>query len=166
MYKERAIDRYEHSNLCRLFVPRAIRFSIMLLASAIWLFSLGHVLASPHTPLVHRDLVNSSACADTHLMLARGTTESYPGTLSTLATLIANGLSTTTTYEDVIYPATDETATDSYFIGRKSFASQLAAYAAACTKARIVVLSYSQVWIDQHILAVLQLLSLLCPRVL
>ncbi|KAI0151303.1 Alpha/Beta hydrolase protein [Pestalotiopsis sp. NC0098] len=90
-----------------------------------------------------RDVTNTTACAQNHLLLARGSTESYPGVLGDLASAVIDVLSNTT-YENVIYPATDETTTDSYFVGRTAFADQLGQYAEACPDSKIAVLSYSQ----------------------
>ncbi|PYI01236.1 alpha/beta-hydrolase [Aspergillus sclerotiicarbonarius CBS 121057] len=89
-------------------------------------------------------LMNSTECVDVHFVLARGTTESYPGTPFTMAEIVANGTSVTTNYESIIYPATTETESDSYFIGRAAVGSQVNSYAAACPESSIVLISYSQ----------------------
>ncbi|KAJ5949573.1 hypothetical protein N7454_001157 [Penicillium verhagenii] len=69
-------------------------------------------------------LVNSTACSNVHILIARGTTETYPGSLETLAELItANNADTT--YENLVYPATSETTTDSYHVGKKAARKQL-----------------------------------------
>lgn len=97
-----------------------------------------------------RSTINTTACADTHLIIARGSTESYPGTLGALADLIIGNITSgSADYENVIYPAVDETSSDSYFIGRAAFASQLKTYADACRDSKIVILSYSQVHTPQ-----------------
>ncbi|PWY96224.1 alpha/beta-hydrolase [Aspergillus sclerotioniger CBS 115572] len=89
-------------------------------------------------------LSNSTECADVHFMLARGTTESYPGTTYSLAELVSESLTVTNNYESIIYPAVSETASNSYFIGRAAVGTQVNRYAAACPDSRIVLLSYSQ----------------------
>lgn len=101
------------------------------------------ILPSLVTALTQRDLVNSTACADIHLILARGTTESEPGSLETLAELITDN-NPGTDYENVNYPATDETTTDSYFEGIVAATNQFTAYAELCLDSQIVVLAYSQ----------------------
>ncbi|KAJ5160425.1 uncharacterized protein N7482_007429 [Penicillium canariense] len=91
------------------------------------------------------ELVNSTACSNVHILIARGTTESYPGSLSTLAELItANNKDTT--YENLVYPATDETSTDSYHIGKTVVRKQLTSFVERCghSDSKLVVLAYSQ----------------------
>ena len=87
---------------------------------------------------------NSTACADVHFVLARGTTESYPGTPYSLASLVAQNTTLRTNYENIIYPAVSEDTSDSYFIGRAAVGAQMTAYARRCPQSQIVVLSYSQ----------------------
>lgn len=89
-------------------------------------------------------LLNSTDCADIHFMLARGTTEDYPGTTYTMAELVAENTTLSTNYENIIYPAVSETESDSYFIGRAAVGSQVNRYAADCPNSRIVLISYSQ----------------------
>lgn len=89
-------------------------------------------------------LVNSTACAPVHLLLARGTTETYPGSLETLAELVT-AANPGADYENIIYPATQETDTDSYPIGRAASRAQVTAYVEKCPDAKIVILAYSQV---------------------
>ncbi|PYI09836.1 alpha/beta-hydrolase [Aspergillus sclerotiicarbonarius CBS 121057] len=89
-------------------------------------------------------LSNSTDCADVHFVLARGTTESYPGITYSMAELIAENLTVTTNYESIIYPAVSETSSNSYFIGRAAVGTQVNSYAAACPDSRIVLISYSQ----------------------
>ncbi|KAJ5934831.1 hypothetical protein N7466_004378 [Penicillium verhagenii] len=90
-------------------------------------------------------LVNSTACSNVHILIARGTTETYPGSLETLAELItANNADTT--YENLVYPATSETTTDSYHVGKKAARKQLTSFVERCghTDSKLVVLAYSQ----------------------
>lgn len=89
-------------------------------------------------------LLNSTDCADIHFMLARGTTEDYPGTTYSMAELVAENTTLSTNYENIIYPAVSETESDSYFIGRAAVGSQVNRYAADCPNSRIVLISYSQ----------------------
>ncbi|KFY15735.1 hypothetical protein V491_05582 [Pseudogymnoascus sp. VKM F-3775] len=94
--------------------------------------------------LVQAALTNSTTCVDIHFMLARGTTESYPGTTYSMAELVAENTTLSSNYENIIYPAVDESGSDSYFIGRAAVGSQVNAYAKACPRAKIVLISYSQ----------------------
>ena len=77
-------------------------------------------------------------------MLARGTTEFYPGTTYSMAKLIAENLMLTTNYENIIYPTVSETSSNSYFIGRAAVGTQVNSYVASCPDSRIVLLSYSE----------------------
>ena len=77
-------------------------------------------------------------------MLARGTTESYPGTTYSMAELVAENTTLSSNYENIIYPAVDESGSDSYFIGRAAVGGQVNAYAKACPRSKIVLISYSQ----------------------
>ncbi|GME40139.1 hypothetical protein GTA08_BOTSDO12785 [Neofusicoccum parvum] len=86
---------------------------------------------------------NATGCAPVHLLLARGTTEGYPGTLGSLVDLVIDAVPGAD-YENIIYPATDETSTESYFEGRQAVAQQLSAYAGSCPESKIVFLAYSQ----------------------
>lgn len=87
---------------------------------------------------------NATACTPVHLFLARGTTEDYPGTLGSLADMVVDAVSGAE-YENIIYPATDESSTSSYFEGRQAVAQQLNAYVAKCPLSKIALLGYSQV---------------------
>ncbi|CAG8043575.1 unnamed protein product [Penicillium salamii] len=88
--------------------------------------------------------VNSTACVDVHFVLARGTTESYPGSTYSLASQVAQNTTLRTNYENIIYPAVSEDSSDSYFIGRAAVGRQVTAYARDCPQSQIVILSYSQ----------------------
>ncbi|KAL2827216.1 carbohydrate esterase family 5 protein [Aspergillus cavernicola] len=85
------------------------------------------------TGIQHSDtrLVNSTDCSNVHLLIARGTTEPYSGSLVALAESIAAN-NKYTTYEDLIYPATDETSTDSYHVGKNAARKQLTSFAKRC----------------------------------
>ncbi|KAJ5113785.1 hypothetical protein N7456_002319 [Penicillium angulare] len=105
----------------------------------------GHLATATPVQDATTQLVNSTACSNVHIMIARGTTESYPGSLETLAELISAN-NEQTTYENIIYPATDETSTNSYHVGKKAFDKQLTQFVELCgnTKSKLVVLAYSQ----------------------
>ncbi|KAJ6083891.1 hypothetical protein N7486_010691 [Penicillium sp. IBT 16267x] len=90
-------------------------------------------------------LVNSTACSNVHILIASGTTESYPGSLETLVELITAN-NPDTTYENLAYPPTSETTTDSYHVGKKAARKQLTSFVERCghTDSQLVVLAYSQ----------------------
>lgn len=121
-----------------------ISSSIMLTSFTTSLILVLPALAAARITHQSRALVNSTACAPVHLILARGTTEGYPGTLKTLAELITDA-NPGTDYESVIYPATDETSTNSYAEGLLAARNQFTAYAELCEDSKIVFLAYSQV---------------------
>ncbi|KAF7935577.1 hypothetical protein EAE99_002557 [Botrytis elliptica] len=108
--------------------------SLMLLLPALATARVAHQSRAP---------VNSTVCAPVHLIIARGTTESYPGTLESLAGLITDA-NPGTDYESVIYPATDETSTNSYAEGLVAAQDQFTAYAESCEDSKIIFLAYSQ----------------------
>lgn len=114
-------------------------FSTSLLSIGAVLFSAAATEACNSTTLV-----NSTACAPVHILMARGTTEGYPGTLESLAKLVAAS-NPGTTYESIIYPATQETSTNSYPIGRKASIEQITHYVQKCPESKVVVMGYSQV---------------------
>ena len=89
-------------------------------------------------------VTNSKDCAPVHMILGRGSTESVPGSLESLVTLITQDFPRAN-YENIDYPATDETISDSYFIGRVAATKQLISYCKKCPLSKIVLLGYSQV---------------------
>ncbi|KAF7541026.1 hypothetical protein G7054_g972 [Neopestalotiopsis clavispora] len=93
--------------------------------------------------LAHSANIARAACADVHLFLARGTTEGYPGTLGSLATLVTGSINGST-YENILYPATQEGSTPSYQEGIANGTAQVQAYATACPDSKLVLLGYSQ----------------------
>lgn len=95
-------------------------------------------------PAVSAALENSTECVDVHFIIARGSTESYPGTPYPVFEAVAANMTVTTNYESIIYPATNETSTDSYFVGVAAVGAQVNAYAEACPDAKLVLGSYSQ----------------------
>ncbi|KAJ5729779.1 uncharacterized protein N7483_004287 [Penicillium malachiteum] len=88
-------------------------------------------------------VTNSTACASVHMILGRGSTETVPGSLESLVTLVTADFPEAN-YENIDYPATDETTSDSYFLGRVAAAKQLIAYREKCPESKIVVLGYSE----------------------
>ncbi|KAI0174961.1 Alpha/Beta hydrolase protein [Pestalotiopsis sp. NC0098] len=84
-----------------------------------------------------------AACSDVHLFLARGTTEGYPGLLGSLTTLVTDAINGST-YENILYPATQEGSTPSYEEGIANGTAQVQAYAQACPDSKLVLLGYSQ----------------------
>ncbi|KAF2091203.1 carbohydrate esterase family 5 protein [Saccharata proteae CBS 121410] len=84
----------------------------------------------------------TTTCASIHIFLARGTTQSYPGEMITLAELvIANN--DDADYEDVEYPATWNYATSTKK-GYTAMVAQMTSYIDACPDAKVVLLGYSQ----------------------
>ncbi|KAI8307359.1 hypothetical protein K4K59_010950 [Colletotrichum sp. SAR11_240] len=94
------------------------------------------------TTFLPRQDVNTT-CADIHYFEARGTTLSYPGSLITVIDPLMEAFPNSN-YADIVYPATDETGSDSYFQGVANGAKQISEYAQSCPEATIVLLGYSQ----------------------
>lgn len=99
-------------------------------------------VTTAHSTVGHQE--HGVACADVHMMLARGTTESYPGLLGTLTDKVLDAIPGSD-YENIIYPATQEGSTPSYGEGIRNGTAQLKRYARACPESKIVLLGYSQV---------------------
>ncbi|KAK1658178.1 Alpha/Beta hydrolase protein [Colletotrichum godetiae] len=93
-------------------------------------------------PIARRQTLNTT-CADIHYFEARGTTLSYPGSLITVIDPLMDALPNSN-YEDIVYPATDESGSDSYFVGVRDGAKQIISYAEACPESKIVLMGYSQ----------------------
>lgn len=115
---------------------------MMFLRSAT--MAIGLHLLGRFLPVSAITLENSTACVDVHFVIARGSTQSYPGWPFDMFQLVADNMTASANYEDIIYPATNETSTDSYFVGRTAVGAQVNAYAAACPDSKIVLGSYSQ----------------------
>ncbi|EKG18199.1 Cutinase [Macrophomina phaseolina MS6] len=83
-----------------------------------------------------------TTCAAVHILIARGTTEEYPGDMGSLANLIIanNG---DADYENIIYPATFDYISSTRQ-GMSATMNQLTAYVEACPDSKIVLLGYSQ----------------------
>lgn len=93
-------------------------------------------------PLSTRQELNTT-CAPIHYIVARGTTEGYPGSLGSLVDILLAKFPDSN-YEDVIYPATQETSTNSYWEGLANATQQIKTYADACPDSKIAVMGYSQ----------------------
>ncbi|UQC76608.1 axe1 cleaves acetyl side chain groups acetyl xylan [Colletotrichum lupini] len=92
--------------------------------------------------LASRQTLNTT-CADVHYFEARGTTLPYPGSLITVIDPLMKAFPNSN-YEDIVYPATDESGSDSYFVGVRDGAKQIISYAEACPESKIVLMGYSQ----------------------
>lgn len=85
----------------------------------------------------------NTTCDNIHYIIARGTTEGYPGSLGSLVDILLAKFPNSN-YEDIIYPATQETSTDSYWQGLVNGTQQIKSYADKCPDSKIVVMGYSQ----------------------
>jgi len=85
----------------------------------------------------------NTTCDDIHYIIARGTTEGYPGSLGSLVDILLAKFPNSN-YEDIIYPATQETSTDSYWQGLAKGTQQIKSYADKCPDSKIVIMGYSQ----------------------
>ncbi|KAK0111030.1 hypothetical protein ONS95_001410 [Cadophora gregata] len=90
----------------------------------------------------------TSSCTDTHIFLARGLNEDYPGRQSDLATELAEVLyqsPNSSSYEDIMYTSSFEANyCDSIFEGVVNGKAQMIAYNERCPKSKLVVSGYSQ----------------------
>ncbi|KAI0021670.1 carbohydrate esterase family 5 protein [Xylariomycetidae sp. FL0641] len=96
------------------------------------------------TPLTPRQ---TTACEDVHIFIARGSEEPYPGRQSSIVDAVCSSLASASAscgYEDITYPATFDAYCASVYAGVTGGAAALAAYAAACPAARLVLTGYSQ----------------------
>ncbi|KAK7725273.1 hypothetical protein SLS63_008270 [Diaporthe eres] len=85
----------------------------------------------------------NTTCDRVHYIIARGTTEGYPGSLGSLVDILLAKFPNSN-YEDIIYPATQETSTDSYWQGLANGTQQIKSYADNCPDSKIVIMGYSQ----------------------
>lgn len=92
--------------------------------------------------LLARQELNTK-CDQIHYIIARGTTEGYPGSLGSLVDILLAKFPNSD-YEDIIYPATQETITDSYWQGLANGTQQIKSYADKCPDSKIVLMGYSQ----------------------
>ena len=103
--------------------------------------------AASHSP-GSLSLREESVCTDTHIFLARGLNEPYPGRQGilvnkTIAALASASISSD--YEDIIYYSTfDAVYCDSISEGVANGISQIIAYNKRCPDAKLVVSGYSQ----------------------
>jgi len=85
-----------------------------------------------------------SACTDTHIFLAKGNNEPYPGRQGTLVNAICSGLESCD-YEDILYyNPVDAPFCDSVAQGVSDGIAQITAYNARCPDSKLVVSGYSQ----------------------
>lgn len=85
----------------------------------------------------------NTTCDHIHYIVARGTTEGYPGSLGSLVDILLAKFPNSN-YEDIVYPATQETSTDSYWEGLANGTQQIKRYADQCPDSKIVLMGYSQ----------------------
>lgn len=85
----------------------------------------------------------NTTCDRIHYIVARGTTEGYPGSLGSLVDILLARFPNSN-YEDIVYPATQETSTDSYWEGLANGTQQIKRYADECPDSKIVLIGYSQ----------------------
>ena len=85
----------------------------------------------------------NTTCDPIHYIIARGTTEGYPGSLGSLVDVLLAKYPDSN-YEDIVYPATQETATNSYWEGLVNGTQQIKSYADNCPDSKIVLMGYSQ----------------------
>lgn len=85
----------------------------------------------------------NATCDPIHYIIARGTTEGYPGSLGSLVDILLAKYPDSH-YEDIVYPATQETTTDSYWEGLANGTQQIKSYADKCPDSKIVLMGYSQ----------------------
>ncbi|KAH9224263.1 Alpha/Beta hydrolase protein [Leptodontidium sp. 2 PMI_412] len=95
---------------------------------------------------IARSARDESPCTDTHIFLARGLNEDYPGRQGILVEAICSAISANSCdYEDILYHSTfDANYCDSIFEGVGNGISQLHAYNKRCPNAQLVVSGYSQ----------------------
>lgn len=124
-----------------LFLVISSAMSRLVKAAAI-ACTLPALVQGSKVPLASRQTLNTT-CADIHYFEARGTTLSYPGSLITVIDPLMEAFPNSN-YEDIVYPATDETGSDSYFVGVRDGAKQIISYAEACPESKIVLMGYSQ----------------------
>lgn len=114
-----------------------MRFSRATIALSV----IGAVSARPWELSTRQEL--NTTCDQIHYIIARGTTESYPGSLGSLVDILLAKFPNSN-YEDIIYPATQETSTDSYWQGLVNGTQQIKSYADNCPDSKIVIMGYSQ----------------------
>ncbi|KAG4413863.1 hypothetical protein IFR04_013007 [Cadophora malorum] len=105
------------------------------------LFSLPFALASQVNTLAARA---DSDCTSTHIFLAKGNNEPYPGRQGKLVNSICSGLSSCD-YEDILfYNPVESVYCDSVFEGAANGLNQIVAYNKRCPNSNLVISGYSQ----------------------
>ncbi|KAG4433931.1 hypothetical protein IFR05_010576 [Cadophora sp. M221] len=85
-----------------------------------------------------------SECTETHIFLAKGNNEPYPGRQGKLVNSICSGLSSCD-YEDILfYNPVESVYCDSVFEGTANGIAQIIAYNKRCPDASLVISGYSQ----------------------
>jgi len=85
-----------------------------------------------------------SACSKTHIFLAKGNNEPYPGRQGVLVNAICNGLENCD-YEDILfYNPVESNYCGSVTEGAANGVAQITAYNARCPDTQLVVSGYSQ----------------------
>ncbi|KAL2065884.1 hypothetical protein VTL71DRAFT_3554 [Oculimacula yallundae] len=98
-------------------------------------------LASRINTLASRE---ESACTSTHIFLAKGNNEPYPGRQGKLVNAICAGL-TSCDYEDILfYNPVESSYCGSVFEGTANGISQITAYNKRCPDSNLVISGYSQ----------------------
>lgn len=99
--------------------------------------------ASQHSPAV--TIPERSACQATHIFLARGWNEEYPGRQKALVDAICSGVSSNECgYEDIIFDDMQGSVYgDSIHQGARAGKSQVTAYAQDCPDSKLVLTGYS-----------------------
>ncbi|KAG4410660.1 hypothetical protein IFR04_016205 [Cadophora malorum] len=104
--------------------------------------------ASQMTSLLSSREQGTSTCTDTHIFLARGWNEDYPGRQTVLMGAFSTALyssPTSSDYEDIIYESSFEANyCDSISEGVANGQAQMIAYNKRCPKSKLVVSGYSQ----------------------
>lgn len=95
-------------------------------------------------PVLEGRQEDSPNCTATHVFLARGTTENYPGVQAAVVQAVCQGISSCA-YTDVGYAATLEEFCDSVVGGVMNGTILLSQYSAQCPESKIVLSGYSQV---------------------
>lgn len=126
-----------HSVLPSVLPSVKMHFSRTTLAVSV----IGAASATPQELSTRQEL--NTTCDHIHYVIARGTTEGYPGSLGSLVDILLAKFPNSN-YEDIIYPATQETSTDSYWEGLANGTQQIKNYADNCPDSKIVLMGYSQ----------------------
>lgn len=102
---------------------------------------IGAANARPQELSIRQEL--NTTCDRIHYIVTRGTNEGYPGSLGSLVDILLAKFPNSN-YEDIVYPATQKTSTDSYWEGVANGTQQIKRYADKCADSKIVLMGYSQ----------------------